>query len=213
MLLEGVDPMAAVVWYQSGQALPDAGDLMRRESRDEEIDRIEAEIGKLAAYVCRVDSADGERLRNYAESVGIHVLTLPWAAMPLPTRMAFSLFAQTCLSVHRAIDLVQAAERAARAIEEAPAAPALKREDSIFEETESLGETIPGVLEALAAHDRAWAGASDKDRAARDRIAAMLDDAQDEAAIAAQAEAGACVDPLRMFQPSDDPPDGNPENP
>lgn len=154
MLLEGVDPMAAVIWYQSGNRLPDAGELVDRPSQDAEIARIEAEINTLAAYVCKVESASGEQLRNFAETRGMYVLTLPWTEVPLPTRMAYSLFAETCLSVWRSLDLVQAAERAARALEAAPDNPPLKREDSIFEETESLGELIPGVLEGLAASDR-----------------------------------------------------------
>lgn len=152
MLLEGIDQMHAIVWYRSGQLPP------QPDHRTFEV--VEREVNELAAYVCQRESNDGERLRIYAHSQGMEVAGGLWIHQSLPTRMAFTVFAETCLSVYRTIDRTQAAERAARAIEAAAPNPGLKREDSIFEETESLGELIPGVLEGFAASERQRAKAA-----------------------------------------------------
>lgn len=146
MLLEGVDQMHAVVWYRSGY-LP-----LQPDHRT--FERVEREVNDLAAYVCERGTSHGERIRIYALGKDMEVQPGFWADALLSLRMAFTIFAETCLSVYKALDLAQSAEKAARKIEAAPDNPPLKREDSIFEETESLGELIPGVLEQLAASDR-----------------------------------------------------------
>jgi len=146
MLLEGVDQLHAIAWHRSGILFMPVSHLQ------DQLDKIEAELSALGAYICDKRTKDGERLRNHAGN--LHMSSDDnWEGVGLATQMAYRLFAETCLSVYEALDLVQAAERAARKIEAAPENPPLKREDSIFEEQESLGDLIPGVLEQLAASD------------------------------------------------------------
>lgn len=148
MLLTGCEPENATVWFRSGD-LPFQPDHRTFAA-------VEEQLIDLAAYVCKRRTDDGERLRNYALQQDFGVTPLHgWTDVGLAEQQAWTLFARTCLCVFAAIDAAQVAERQARAIEAAPANPPIAREDSIFEEHASLGETIPGVLEAMARTDGA----------------------------------------------------------
>lgn len=90
----------------------------------------------LAAYAMSQRPPSGETLFRRSNSTD-------WAAQPVELQLAYEVFAQVAWQVGTGLIVAQA-ERAAPP---APA-PGLKREDSIFEEVESLGTLRPEAIEA-----------------------------------------------------------------
>lgn len=127
-----------------------------------------ADIERLADYVCTRDVLLGEQLYRWA--IGAGIIAAPpdgWAALPLPTSSAFVQFVATCRGVYRHLDTLQQSAFGRLERETAPPPPALRREDSIFEEVESLGTLRPEAVAAMpmiAGYDKAQREALELER-------------------------------------------------
>ncbi|NTA58580.1 hypothetical protein G6L32_08035 [Agrobacterium tumefaciens] len=138
-----------------------------------DIAQSEHDVYILAEYVSRTE-ASGERLWRFA---AIEALTDDghYDDVALSRRLAFNLFASTSLQALRELKVVQAALAQILAVAEYKEPPALKIEDSIFEQHGSLGDQ--------EAYQAQWL----KDQQAADRRA--LDDVKAAEEAAAPADA------------------------
>lgn len=143
-LLATGEPVPVINWYDAA--------LISNKTDGQVADDVE----RLGAYVCGGQVDQGERLWRWAlEQRMIHVDDRNMANQPFALRMAYGLFVSVCRQTHAAIATVQL--DAEQQIKASVPQPGLKREDSIFEEEESLGTLRPESIAAgplVAAYDQ-----------------------------------------------------------
>ncbi len=109
------------------------------------LDDLAAGVDALGQYACLNQVDQGERLFRWGQMKAI-VPSGDWAVLDVAGRQAFEAFTLTTRHTYLGLAVAQQAIKNARAAAGVPTT--LKREDSIFEETESLGTLRP---EAVAA--------------------------------------------------------------
>ncbi len=166
---QNMEGLTAVNWFCGGS---------------NETDDLQRSVTQFADYAVRAD-AGGEQLWRWGNIQGHVTQDIPdsgsFDELALPYRFAFSLFAEISKIAHRQIDQLQLEIRRAEAAKEAAAnVPALKLEDSIFEEQDGLGDMEPHQAQFLK--DQAAL-----DQAATDRAAAAAAEAEQQALSAGSA--------------------------
>lgn len=127
-------------------------------------DRVDRDVLAIGAYACRLDPALGETVFRWAADREL-VRPVAWGQLTFLEQLAYTTFAEVA---RRTYVRLRAEMIRIGAIEHpAPAAAAVKLEDSIFEGEESMGTLRPeavGAAEWLRQHaEEASAGAGEGD--------------------------------------------------
>lgn len=107
-------------------------------------------VEQLGEYVIARQTPQGETLYRFALGRSLIADQGPYASLAYARRQPWETFVATCRAVHADLMAAQLATIEARrqARSEAPVST-IKREDSIFEEEDKLGDLIPEAVEAL----------------------------------------------------------------
>jgi hypothetical protein len=163
-------------WFSPINRLPGMGDIGSLQAYEQLGTNIEA----LGSYVCLNQVDQGERLFRWGQMRAI-VPAGDWATLDVAGKQAFEAFTLTTRHTYLGLAVAQAAIRDARKAAGVPAT--LKREDSIFEETESMATLRPEAIAASGLTARMQReGEAERQRQEDAAFVALWDEAEAELA-------------------------------
>lgn len=168
-LQEDIDLVVPLeTWFDPSRPNP-----LDADGEDHEAAERQRILEAMGEYVCARRIEVGETLYRHAVGQGLVRDQGSWASLPFSQRQPWETFVSTCRAVYA--DLIAAQLATVDARRQALAeAPALKREDSIFEEEESLGTLIPEAVAALKLSPSYQRTHDSQLQAARQRIADVI---------------------------------------